>query len=248
MHTLSQFPRSPDLESASEDYASRFYGATGDWFIERQLQGTLRLLKENIQHDNPCTILDVGGGHGQNLSILDELDCELTILGSPQSPTGQIKRAIESGICDYITSPLHELPFEDNHFDVVICFRILAHIEDWEVFCQELIRVSRDLIIVDFASSRSVNRIGDLLFSLKKGIESNTRHYRVHQPAEIKHVFKTYAANYAGHYAQYLFPMAIHRAMKKPSISKALEWIPEKLGLSKFFGSPVLYCCKKVGS
>ena len=50
----------PDVETASDDYARRFSGPVGEWFLDVQERACLDLLRPW----RGGTVLDVGGGHG----------------------------------------------------------------------------------------------------------------------------------------------------------------------------------------
>lgn len=57
---MTIYPETADIETSSDDYASRFAGATGAWMLDVQRDATIRLMG-----DDTDSILDVGGGHGQ---------------------------------------------------------------------------------------------------------------------------------------------------------------------------------------
>ncbi|NEO49979.1 MAG: class I SAM-dependent methyltransferase, partial [Moorea sp. SIO4A3] len=61
MVSTGDFPETADIETSSEDYASRFAGEIGAWLLKVQEDATLKMLTPYPK----ATILDVGGGHGQ---------------------------------------------------------------------------------------------------------------------------------------------------------------------------------------
>lgn len=61
MTEINKFPETADIETASEDYATRFSGAVGEYFLELQLKIVLQFLEQY----SATSLLDVGGGHAQ---------------------------------------------------------------------------------------------------------------------------------------------------------------------------------------
>ena len=41
-------------------------------------------------------------------------------------------------------------------------------------------------------------------------------------------------------YAQFFWPMVVHRAIGAPAVSRVLEGVPRAIGLTGAFGSPIL--------
>ena len=64
--------------TSSDDYARRFSGAVGRYFLEVQTDATLELLRPLAA----ASVLDVGGGHGQLTGALVEAGLDVTVLGS----------------------------------------------------------------------------------------------------------------------------------------------------------------------
>src|SRR5690348_10446475 len=67
--TMSGFPETADVETSSDDYARRFAGTVGAWFLERQADATRELLAD-LPHG--AKVVDVGGGHAQLTPMLVE--------------------------------------------------------------------------------------------------------------------------------------------------------------------------------
>jgi hypothetical protein len=67
-----------DLETSSTDYARRFAGPVGEWFLAVQTRATLELLAPWPR----ARVLDLGGGHGQIAGPLLAAGHEVTIYGS----------------------------------------------------------------------------------------------------------------------------------------------------------------------
>src|SRR5512138_1446494 len=150
----------PDIDSSTEDYARRFAGPTGSWFLEVQERAALSLL----QPWPGATVLDVGGGHGQLAGPLARRGYRVTVMGSDESCSTRIADLVQTGLVRFTTGDLLRLPFPDRSFDLVVSFRILGHVPAWPELVAELTRVADKAVLLDFASTRSVNFLAPLLF------------------------------------------------------------------------------------
>ena len=165
--SVTAYPDAPDIESSTRDYAYRFRGPVGAWFLQCQADAT-----RNLLNGTGLSVLDVGGGHGQNVDTVVDLGHSLTIFGSTDSTTEMIQQDIDNGRIRYESGSFLELPYDDNSFDVVISYRTLSHMDHWSPYVAELARVSRSTVIVDFPSSRSFNILYNPMFFIKKNIET----------------------------------------------------------------------------
>lgn len=230
------FSEVADIETASDDYAARFSGAIGNYFLEVQAQITLDLLKD-LPH---ASILDVGGGHAQLTMPLAINGHEVTVTGSADICRARLDRSCPPGSFQYLTCDSLNLPFEDKQFDVVMAFRLLPHTKQWQRLIQEMCRVARKAIILDYPDKRSANILYDLLFDLKKNMEGNTRTYTLFSKQELRDELKTNHFNTPVFKPEFFVPMVIHRKLKNPAISKTFEFISQYSGLTKMFGSPII--------
>src|SRR5215210_4965036 len=77
-----------DIDTSSEDYARRFSGAVGRWFVETQTRITLSLIGALPVG---ASVLDVGGGHAQIAPPLIEAGYEVTVVGSDASCSARLQ-------------------------------------------------------------------------------------------------------------------------------------------------------------
>ncbi len=225
-----------DIETASEDYASRFSGAVGGYFLDVQEQLTLGLLQDM----EGATILDVGGGHAQLAKPLAENGFRMTVTGSDDVCRERLDKVCSPGSVDYITCDSLCLPFPDNHFDVVISFRLLPHADRWQELIQEMCRVASKAVIFDYPDKRSVNIFYDMLFELKKNMEGNTRTYTLFTRRQIGYELAKNNFHNLQRKPEFFFPMVVHRKLKMVALSRFLEFVPRILGLTALFGSPIV--------
>lgn len=230
------FPETADIETSNNDYATRFAGPTGQWLLEVQEAITRELL------DAPpgARLLDVGGGHGQLAIPLCRAGYALTVLASAESCRDRIESIITSGQCAFEVGNVLQLPYPDDHFDEVLCFRLLTHCGQWPGLVKELCRVSRGAVIVDYPTSQSLNAIAPMLFRAKKRIEKNTRSWKLFRHREVLAAFADAGYRPARRKAQFFLPMVLHRALKSRKVSALLEAPFRALGFTYMWGSPVI--------
>lgn len=225
-----------DIETASDDYASRFAGPVGKYFLDVQAQLTLELLQD-FPH---ASVLDVGGGHAQLTMPLAKNGYDVTVTGSADSCRARLDKYCEKGSFTYRTCDCLNLPFEDNQFDIVMAFRLLPHAHQWQRLIKEMCRVAGKAVIFDYPDKRSANILYDLLFAVKKNMEGNTRTYTLFSR---KNIIAELAANHFDTPVmkpEFFVPMVFHRKLKSPAISRSLEAVSRLTGLTSLFGSPII--------
>jgi ubiquinone/menaquinone biosynthesis C-methylase UbiE len=242
-HSPISFPETADIETSSDDYAKRFSGEVGAWFLKLQEQATLNLLAAHPQ----ASVLDVGGGHGQMAGPLVAHGYRVTVLGSSEVCSQRIQKYIRLGLCDFQVGNIIDLPYADEAFDVVISYRLLPHVSRWQRLIEELTRVAREAVIIDFPTVRSINSIAPLLFNYKKRIERNTRPFTCFRESEVASVFRSLGFQRAGRFGEFFFPMVMHRMLGMASVSSALERGSRLLGLNALLGSPVILKMQRKG-
>ncbi len=225
-----------DVVTSSDEYARRFAGEVGRFFLERQAAVTLGLLRDL---PGSC-VLDVGGGHGQLAGPLLDAGYELTVLGSDPSCETRIRALTAAGRARFLTADLVAPGLDDRSYDVVLAFRLLPHVVRWPELVATLARLARRAVIVDYPTRRSVNAVADLLFGLKQGVEKDTRPFAVFRDAEIAAAFAASGFRRNARRAQFLFPMALHRATGSAVLARGLEAGARAVGLTALLGSPVI--------
>jgi 2-polyprenyl-3-methyl-5-hydroxy-6-metoxy-1,4-benzoquinol methylase len=225
-----------DLESSSDAYARRFSGPVGAWFLDVQAQATLELLQPFPQ----ARVIELGGGHGQLAGPLADAGHAVTVYASSAACIDRVRTLVDAGRIAFASGPLLKAPYDAQSFDVAMAYRLLPHVHDWTGLLAELCRLARKAVIVDYPTSRSLNAVAGATFGLKKGVEKDTRPFRVFQDAEIEAALAAHGFRVTGRIGQFAVPMAAHRALGVAAVSKAAEGVAGALGLRKLLGSPVI--------
>jgi len=230
------FLETADIETASADYATRFEGKVGEYFLDRQAAITLKLMAKFPG----ARVLDVGGGHGQLAVPLVKAGYKVTVTGSADSCGVALGQKIHRDECKYLTCDSLNLPFKDNSFDIVVSFRLLPHAERWQELIAEMCRVANKCVIIDYADKRSSNILYAQFFGMKKKIESNTRTFSLFSRAKITQEFEKNNFSAPKFRPEFLLPMVIHRKLKCRLFSSTVETVLRWTGLTHFFGSPII--------
>lgn len=229
----------PDIETSSEEYARRFAGNIGEWFLKVQSEATLKMLSPYPK----ATVLDIGGGHGQLVEPLIRNKYRVTVLGSSEICKKRINRFIENNLCEFKAGNILSIPYAERSFDIAITFRQMAHVRDWKGFIRELTRVARKAVIIDYPALKSMNYVSHIFpssFKVKKGLEADTRPYTLFKEADLLEVFRENGFVYSERFPQFFLPMFLHRKLKLYSVSGTLENIFRSVGITGILGSPVI--------
>ena len=235
-HDVPAYPETADIETSSDDYATRFSGEVGRWFLKVQEDATTEMLRPYT-----CpSIVDVGGGHGQLTKAFLKQGSEVTILGSAESCRKRVEPYLDESHCWFVRCNLIALPFPKQHFDVSVSYRLLPHCDAWKQLVAELCRVAKHAVIIDYPDVKSMNAIAPVLFQWKKGLEKNTRPFTCFRTGELIQEFGLHGFRLADRYPEFFLPMVLHRALKRPRLSIFIEGVCRMLGLTALFGSPVI--------
>lgn len=227
---------SPDLETGSAQYARRFAGATGAYLLGVQDQGLRKLVGWNRKGLH--TALDVGGGHGQLAGGLLALGLETSVLASSIESAEQLMLSPLADRVHFQAGDLLALPVEDQAYDVVTSIRLLAHIADVHRLIDELCRVARHCVIIDYPTLAGANALTAAAFPVKRLIERDTRTYQSFWPVTLARAFRRNGFQPSASFKQFTTPMGLHRMGGKPV--RMMEEGLRRIGVTRLIGNPVL--------
>jgi SAM-dependent methyltransferase len=235
----------PDIASSAEQYAGRFSGLLGLYLLERQEQ----VLNRMLETLSPALldVLDVGGGHLQTSRLLAAKGHAVVVHGSTADCLRRVPALanVHEGRVRARIGSIFDLPAAAGEFDLVLSFRMLAHVSRWRALLREMCRTSHRFVLVEFASTSGMQRLSRLLFSLKRRLEGDTRHYATYSVRDIaeelgKNGFRVIAVD-----RQFTLPIIVHRILQRPALSRrAEEWL-ERAGITSRIGSPALLLAER---
>ena len=235
-------PPAPDIESSSDGYARRFEGEVGRYFLDRQWS----LVREGLPENPSLRVLDLGGGHAQLAPPLIAQGHDVTVFGSAASSRARMDRLVGPEAYRFVAGSLMSLPFESASFDVVLAFRLTAHLSDWSGFIAEACRVARTRLIFDYAEKQSVAGLGSAFFGAKQAVEGDARRFEVIRRGEVELALRAVGYRIDRWSPQFALPMALHRQVGSELLSRAAEASAAALGITDRFGSPVVVHATRV--
>ena len=236
----------PDVVTASEPYARRFHGPVGEYLLEVQRNLVMELASPNTQ--GSWRVLEVGGGHAQLTETLLRAGAQVWVQGSSNVCAARLESLQKSypERLHFVKASILSLPFEDREFDTVIAVRLISHAPRYPLVVKEMTRVAKRQVIIDFAPRSSFNLLYPLLYALKRKLEGEmTRPFIRFHPKTFESEFMRAGFAIKSLRRQFFMPMVFHRTLKKVGISKQVEAIFEKLGLTNIFGSPAILLAER---
>lgn len=104
-------------------------------------------------------ILDVGCGEDYKGTVNVDLYPTRTFQSRYRGRPGYVRNLKK--IPNFVEASINNLPFKNNSFDVVECHHLLEHIGvDLVQACRELLRVSRNKVVMTVPSSTCTSRLG----------------------------------------------------------------------------------------
>jgi 2-polyprenyl-3-methyl-5-hydroxy-6-metoxy-1,4-benzoquinol methylase len=150
---------SEEIETRMRDYYTDLYKRQlghRDWETRVQSRVTEEQMVEprvenfefwcNISLRDGLKVLIVGAGTGGEFVVLTQRGCDVYAIEPDSNAVAiaQLKaRAIGTDPIRIKQDVGENLPFEDNHFDLVWCWTVLEHVRDVEATISEMIRVTR---------------------------------------------------------------------------------------------------------
>ena len=154
-----------DVETSSADYARRFAGAVGAWFLDVQARITLDLLAAARARACSRSAAATASSRGP----LAEAGHAVTVHGSAGACGQRVQPSWTRAARASRRATCCALPWPDRAFDVVLAFRLLPHVERWRELVGRAGRVARRAVIVDYPTRRSVNAVSGALFGAEEG-------------------------------------------------------------------------------
>ncbi len=153
-----------------------YYDAFADGYDDKRHDGYHKMIDEQAAEivrrvGEGKRILEVGCGTGLILQRVVQFASKAQGIDLSE---GMLAKAKERGL-DVQQADATNLPFEDETFDVVYSFKVLAHLENWDKAIEEMMRVLKPdgFLIVDVYNKKSVRYLLKKLFGPRK----TSQHY-----------------------------------------------------------------------
>jgi 2-polyprenyl-3-methyl-5-hydroxy-6-metoxy-1,4-benzoquinol methylase len=234
-----------DRATARDFDARRFGGPIGDLVARQQAE----VLAAFLGPVEGRAILDVGTGTGRAALLLAEAGARVTGVDASEEMLAVARaRAVEQH-ADVTFAPgdAHALAFPDRSFDAAVSLRVLMHTPQWRQCVAELCRVSRQLIVLDYPSARSVALLQSMTRKVVHASGGRTEPYRVFLDGAIDAVIAQHGFRVRSRNRQFALPIALHKTIGSRGFTVRSERLLERLGLLRAFGSPVTLVAERCG-
>jgi 2-polyprenyl-3-methyl-5-hydroxy-6-metoxy-1,4-benzoquinol methylase len=108
----------------------------------------LKTIKNLVASLGPSSLLDVGCGEGMLLKSMEEHVREIRCAAIDLDPAEVGDAALILPWCQVDVGSAYEIPYEADHFELVICCEVLEHLEHPEKALRELSRVSSKYVLL----------------------------------------------------------------------------------------------------
>jgi ubiquinone/menaquinone biosynthesis C-methylase UbiE len=186
-------------------------------------------------------VLDVGTGTGRAALALALAGARVTGVDASREMLGvACARAVELGVTPtFEVADAHALPFANRSVDAVVCFRLLMHVQDWRRCVEELCRVSRWRVVLDFPARSSFAALESLARRVAAATGRMTEPYSVLAERDVRAELVSNGFRVTAIHRQFVLPIALHKTIGSVGVTTALESGLSVLGLRWLLGSPV---------
>jgi len=251
----------PPSDRPPDHYSYTVYAdpATALHFDERRFGGPIgamvaadqaRVLLGAVQPAAGRQILDVGTGTGRAALLFAREGARVTGIDASDAMLAVARRRAENeGLrIRFERGDAHHLAFPDRAFDTVVSLRLLMHAPDWRTCLAELCRVAARCVVVDFPSAASGAALEAIARRIAFAMGAATEPYRVLRASEVARLLRRAGFEVQSMHRQFVLPIAIHRAIGSPRVSRASRALSRRLGLLRLFGSPVTIVAERCAS
>lgn len=235
-----------DPEMASRFDAARFGGPIGELLARTQADTLLRFAAVAPGE----TVLDVGTGTGRAALVLASAGAAVTGADASEQmlQVARERAAARSLDVTFVPGDVHDLPFEDGAFDVVVCLRVLMHTPDWRRAIGELCRVARRAVILDYPARTSAACLESVARRVVAHFGARVEAYRVFSDRAVGRELANHGFAVRRTHRQFVLPIAVHKRVGSPAFTRSVERGLASVGLLRLLGSPVTLLAERCAS
>ncbi len=215
----------------------RFGGPIGQLLLESQEAVLLDALGPLAGR----RVLDVGTGTGRAAIGLARAGAVVTgVDASAEMLAVARARATAAGVTvTFERGDAHALPAADRSVDAAVSLRVLMHTLDWRQCVAELCRVAGWRVVVDFPARASFAALESGGRRLANALGARTEAYRVIAERDVERAFRASGFRVVMVRRQFVLPIALHKAIGRATVTRAVEGALRGAGLLRLLGSPV---------
>jgi ubiquinone/menaquinone biosynthesis C-methylase UbiE len=216
----------------------RFGGPIGELVAAKEAE----VLAQFVGPVEGRSVLDVGTGTGRAALLFAAAGASVTGLdASNEMLTVARERAVaEHAAVRFVTGDAHALQFPDRSFDIVVSLRVLMHTPRWRLCVDELCRVAKDRVVIDYPSSHSPALLQSVWRRARYAVSgSAAQPYRVFFDSQLRAAFEKNGFRIRAKQRHFALPVGFYKLFGSRRAAERSEEVLRRAGLTRMFGSPV---------
>lgn len=195
------------------------------------------LLIDALAPLNGKHVLDVATGTGRAALALAKRGAVVTgIDASAEMLAIARQRAEEAGLSvQFQSGDAHDLPFADRSFDAAVTWRLLMHTPQWRKCIDELCRVARSRVVLDYPKLGSFA----ICHVTTRRLRKHAVPYRVFSERTIRNALRANGFHVVTVHRQFVLPGGFYRKIGSLTFALAMERGLRMFGLLRLMGTPV---------
>lgn len=193
-------------------------------------------------------VLDLGAGTGRTAMPMSErgasvvaADASIEMLHVAHEKARLQGHQVHCAIID-----AHHLPFPDETFDLVMSFRMLMHVVDWNQTLSEICRVARQRVIIDFPPLSGFAGLAPFIHPIQKLFRRNHQSYRVFAIQNVCEALSNLGFKVTAIDRHIVLPFGLHRFIGSVKLTGLIEGFLKKAGATDLLGAPVTLIADRI--
>lgn len=172
-------------EYYDQDYKSKSsprYFWEGRVGVEYKVPKYISLLLGRLKNKKNLRILEIGAGSGETYKLIKKSGLDIKEYVATEILDTAVKRLKKKKIKAYNMDAM-DLKFDNNSFDLVLCFDVMHHVMNPRKMAQEMVRVSKKYVFLCEANGISL---------LRRILELTPRNRRANENSYFPWVYKNF--------------------------------------------------------
>jgi len=227
-----------DPATARQFDQTRFGGPIGQLVASREAE----VISRFVGSVRGRTVLDVGTGTGRLALLLAQTGAIVTGVDASSEMLRVARERAEAQQADvrFVAGDAHALDFPDRSFEIVVSSRVLMHTPRWQTCVDELCRVARGRVLIDYPSARSFALFESLWRRANYAAGGSARQpYRVFFDGQLAAAFQRNGFQIRLKERHFVLPISLYKLFGSARVAEMSETMFRRVGLARVFASPV---------